>query len=96
MSDRKEYIERGALLRDIEGSVVISRGEVSPSGVLRGAVKVLERIRVAPTADVVEVVRCRDCKERHSSEYCECRPDDFFCADGERKDGAENGECKTD
>ena len=69
MSDNKEYIERRALLRDIEGSVVISRREVSPSGALRGAVKVLERIRVAPAADVVEVVhaqwddngRCTNC-----------------------------------
>lgn len=41
--------------------------------------------------DIVRVVRCKDCKHRLSSEFCECRPDDFFCAEGERKtDETEN------
>lgn len=34
---------------------------------------------------VVRVVRCKFCKHRHSSEFCESRPDDFYCSDGERK-----------
>ena len=34
----------------------------------------------------VEVVLCKDCKFRHSSEFCECRPEGGFCNDGERKD----------
>ena len=33
----------------------------------------------------VEVVRCKECKFRHSSEFCECRPEDGFCNDGERR-----------
>ena len=46
----------------------------------------------SPTADVVEVVRCKDCSKKES-----CRTfnvwavppsDDWFCADGERR---ENG-----
>ena len=37
-----------------------------------------------PTADVVEVVRCKDCKHRTSSEFCECRDKNDFCSDGER------------
>ena len=40
----------------------------------------------APTIDAVPVVRCKDCKNRHSSEFCECRPDDAFCSDGERRE----------
>jgi hypothetical protein len=32
------------------------------------------------------LVRCMDCKHRTSSEFCECRPGDFFCADGEKYD----------
>lgn len=44
----------------------------------------LQRVKAAPTVDAEPVVRCRDCTNRHCSEYCECRPDDFFCADGER------------
>lgn len=51
-----------------------------------------------PAADVVEVVRCKDCKWCHAG-YCEkyddlipfgCANklwDDWFCADGEKKNG---------
>ena len=39
------------------------------------------------TADVQEVIRCKDCIYRHSSEFCECREPNFYCADGERMDG---------
>lgn len=46
-----------------------------------------------PAADVVEVVRCKDCKYAQDGavfgqDWCadaEIHPD-FFCADGERKD----------
>lgn len=50
-------------------------------------------INAIPAADVVEVVRCRDCKHYNAGFECliegygiEC-PADYFCADGERKDG---------
>ena len=43
-----------------------------------------------------ELVRCKDCKHRDPEDFkCDCghdihwelpRPDDWFCADGERKD----------
>lgn len=36
-------------------------------------------------SDTVKVVRCKDCKHRHSSEFCECRPEDAFCSDGEKR-----------
>lgn len=52
------------------------------------------------TADLVEVVRCRDCKYAHMTVNGECKycdiwfPDeseyidgDYYCASGERKDG---------
>lgn len=46
-----------------------------------------------PTADVAPVVRCKDCKHRFSYSWCEYVDDDdnFYCARGERKEGAENG-----
>lgn len=44
-----------------------------------------------PAMELAKVVRCKDCKRRHSSEFCECRPDDAFCSDGELKDGDGNG-----
>ena len=38
-------------------------------------------------ADIKQVIRCKDCIYRHSSEFCECREPNFYCADGERMDG---------
>ena len=49
-----EYIERGALLKDIKESVVFSVRN-APSAEMRGANKILDRIQCAPAADVVEV-----------------------------------------
>ena len=50
-----------------------------------------KEIDEAPTIDAVEVVRCRDCKHRYSDSWCEYVDDDdnFYCARGERKDGAD-------
>lgn len=42
-------------------------------------------INNAIPVDAVPVVRCKDCKNRYSSEFCECRPEDAFCSDGERR-----------
>ena len=45
----------------------------------------------APTVDAVPVVRCKDCKY-FKTRLCENEDnyDDWFCADGERKDGNGN------
>ena len=59
-------------------------------------------IDVIPRVDAVEVVRCRDClysTERYGHLKCingvsyrnTWNKPDFFCANGERKDGEENG-----
>ena len=52
-----------------------------------------ERIRVLPSADAVEVVRCKDCKYRDADDFCTGRgypnvlvPDDGFCDKGERRE----------
>ena len=49
-------------------------------------------IASAPTIDAVPVVRCKDCKY-FKTRLCENEDnyDDWFCADGERKDGDGNG-----
>ena len=41
--------------------------------------------------DVGVVVRCKDCKHRFEDSWCEYVDDDdnFYCARGERKEGAE-------
>ena len=54
----------------------------------------------APTVDAVEVVRCRECKqgeiddpdfpdEYYCHEGCGWNKGDFYCAYGERKEGAD-------
>ena len=58
----------------------------------------MERIEIIPAADVVEVVRCKDCEYAdflvesdptcictRIGEHCAKREKDFFCAYGERR-----------
>ena len=49
-------------------------------------------IEALPVADVAPVVRCKDCKYRYSDSWCEYVDDDdnFYCARGEWKEGADN------
>ena len=93
------YIDRNLLLKDIEESVVftVSRGQRN-SPEIRGANKVIDRIKQMPTADVVEVVRCKDCKhksswKKHELGYYVCGVSGFlvvedidYCSYGERKE----------
>ena len=57
-------------------------------------------VRAIPAADVVEVVRCSECRYAYDTVCgwccshgicvdCTVR-EDFFCADGERKDGGQD------
>lgn len=59
---------------------------------------IILRISKIPAADVVPVVRCGECKHRDPEDKkCDCGgiehahmfpvADNWFCADGERKDG---------
>ena len=45
----------------------------------------------SPTVDAVPVVRCKDCNHRFKDSWCEYADDDdnFYCARGERKEGAD-------
>ena len=61
-----EYIDRGELLNIINKNVAEAHNE--------RCAQLLEAILSAPTADVVEVVRCKDCK--FATEYCH---GDFDC-----------------
>ena len=52
-----------------------------------------EQLEAIPAADVVPVVRCKDCKFRENDDFCTGRgfpyqlvPDDGFCDKGERKE----------
>ena len=58
-----EHIKREAVIKDIEDNVIftVRGGAKLPTAEMRGANKVIDRIKNQPTADVVEVVRCKDC-----------------------------------
>ncbi len=55
--------------------------------------QMLRWIRKQQTIDAVPVVRCKDCKHRFEDSWCEYVDDNdnFYCARGERKEGADNG-----
>lgn len=89
------YIDADLLLKDIDESVVFSVRSGKTSSEIRGANKIIDRIKNAPTADVVEVVRCKDCMfclEGYNHEnVCSAMTNpnyvnlDHFCSYGERR-----------
>ena len=90
----KEYIEREAIYKTIAKNVEVFDGTGS---VIKG--QCLEHILTSEPADVVEVVRCKDCMYYHSIsklKYCnkhiDCWGDgeiytdeDDYCSYGERR-----------
>ena len=52
-----DYIDRDLLLQDISKSVCFTVRNAETSPELRGARKIIDRIKSAPTADVIEVKR---------------------------------------
>lgn len=99
----KEYIERGALLQDIEENVLftVRGGAETPTPEMRGARKVIGRIEAVPAADVVEVVRCKDCgwfiaREEGAGDcdmifgFTSPVSENGYCYCGKRKDGDNN------
>lgn len=68
-----------------------------PTSFYSGIMTVRTGLANLPAADVAPVVRCKDCKysavDYENMRYCKLVtyynhvPDDWFCADGERKDG---------
>ena len=62
---------------------------------------IIDVIKHLPSSDVQPVVRCKDCKHWNDApaadglNSCEMdaliRHESFFCANGERKDGEQNG-----
>lgn len=90
-----EHIKRDDLLQDISETVVftVRKGTPLPNAEMRGANKVIDRIKSAPTVDVVEVVRCQNCRKlcRTTGEctvFKGCYPArDYFCNFGAKMDG---------
>ena len=83
-----EYIEREALLKEVASRIVWTLSYHA----------IYEAIQEAPAADVVEVVRCKDCKYWDDRGYCDhehwedaegwakTADHDDFCSYGRRND----------
>ena len=93
----KEYIEREAVLAYMSEvkAACISNFEDEASAVIAGMIGEIKDDEI-PAADVVEVVRCKDCKYRKTEDCamfyeCNCgeqhtwETDNDFCSYGERR-----------
>ena len=72
-----EYIEREALIANFESA---GAKFVYGDGIVKG---IISRINLQPAADVVKVVRCKDCCYGKNN-TCVTSDPEWFCADGER------------
>lgn len=95
--DKKEYIERGTLIGILDAKSEMAMG--TPKAVFASVSKMVELL---PAADVVEVVRCKDCIYRELLDRPMCKKhahksdgiwfglrataDHHFCSYGERKE----------
>lgn len=92
----KEYVERAAAVKYLKGRKAHFVDDVG-KGWDAGIGAAIEAIENIPAADVVEVVRCKDCIWRGREECamfyrCDCgeqhtwETDNDFCSYGERRD----------
>ena len=92
-----EYIEREKAFKLIKEQKEKETGAYS-KGRNKGLIiagSIINNKEVLPTADVVEVVRCKDCNKTIGRSIIGDRlcvvheisvPDDYYCASGERRD----------
>jgi hypothetical protein len=90
-----EYIERSEVLDSIDEKIVYinycSPYQNEIESVVSGLERARDSVEYAPAADVVEVVRCKDCKRRNPV-GSKCLRDNLwhgdsdFCSYGERKE----------
>ena len=88
---KKEYIERDEILQKISKMIEYCKKDNKVNG-LTALFQVGDAIIDCKSADVQEVVRCKDCK--HNG-YCTVQDyvmfkDDNYCSRGIRTDGEEN------
>ncbi len=83
------YIDKDLLLKNITSTVRFSIRKDVASAELRGANKIIDRIKQAPTADVEEVIRCKECcNSTQCDEVLYCTyfnknvEEDDFCSQG--------------
>ena len=101
----KEYIEREAVINRLKQSIEWCKTELEEGEFKRGCIASLRdeignirHNKVIPTVDVVEVVRCKECGHRGTSdcpmvyyseyegEYVDPTYDNDFCNRGKRRE----------
>ena len=99
----KEYIERGALIAELQEELEFDTPmytneltlNLQNEYVNRGLKIAIKDTKCIPAADVVEVVRCIECIHRDKKGVCEkfrqrypfFPEDDFYCGFGAKMDG---------
>lgn len=87
------HIDTDALIEFIENRYEITWKDGYEGGIKDACVDILDQINKMPSAEVEEVIRCKDCKywqdinngkQRHK--MCAELSGDWFCGDAERKD----------
>ena len=88
----KEYIEKEAALNELQSELAYDPDMYinEHNKYIDFGLKIAIRdIEFQPAADVVEVVRCKDCTEYNGHRYCHYHADPVddndFCSYGERK-----------
>lgn len=77
-----EYIEREALIKKLnEAPAYFDSGDIR-YGIDIATQQVIEQ----PTADVVKVVRCKDCWKRYKQCFDKTLDDNDYCSYGELKE----------
>ena len=101
-----DLIDRAALFADIDETFVFSGRVGSEFAQIRGANKIIDRIKAAKAVDAVPVVRCKDCKYFSESGerpelfgFCQLYPlalsrlSNGFCDMGERRTDGNTDRC---
>ena len=98
--NEKKYIDAEKFKNTLKESLILSP-DTAEEFTNIGIVFAISRINSMPSADVADVVRCKDCKhlridkDFQTGRYCAIRnvngggfcKDNDFCSYGERKDG---------
>lgn len=90
---KDDYISRQAAIDALPKPQICEYMDEFGAGRNSCAYDAEKAIEDIPAADVVSVVRCKDCKFRENDDFCTGRgfpcqlvPDDGFCDKGERKE----------
>jgi hypothetical protein len=89
---KDEYIRKADAVEETL-KYIISSGVNNQSTWNECVRAIADTLQDMPSADVVPVVRCKECKFRENDDFCTGRgfpcqlvPDDGFCDKGERKE----------